>query len=443
MSTKTVIKAAAQALMYGIAFLLSEYFHGGLSCSCLILMGLWTYTERVRETGCAVDLLGLFSLSWLSGQGLAVLRLSALQNGWEGKTWICFFLIYLFVHLGYNRAALRIKNAVRRAETCPIPETKRRRILWSIIIIAALSSAAFAAEAVILGFVPLFSGKGHAYLAFHVSGLHYFTVHCVMVPALTVLYFREGRGNTKEWIMLLCSNAAALAVPILCVSRFQLIFAAALAAVVYMTAFKRGSMKAIFIVVAFLVPLYIIISMFRNQDAAYLEQIFSMRSERLPVWISQPYMYIAGNYENFNCMVANMTGHAFDGGRMLYPFFALTGLKFLFPTEISRPPFLVKEELSTFTMFYDSYYDFGIIGMCIFSAAVGILAAVMIYKVRNCDNPIIHMFYGQFAIYFLLSFFTTWFSDPAVWFRLAATGLLYAAVGGGIKFRKNSIKYDN
>ncbi len=35
------------------------------------------------------------------------------------------------------------------------------------------------------------------------------------------------------------------------------------------------------------------------------------------------------------------------------------------------------------------------------------------------------MFYAQVAMYMVLSFFTTWFSNPATWFYLAVTGAVY------------------
>ena len=64
--------------------------------------------------------------------------------------------------------------------------------------LTAVSWLAFAFEAWKLGFIPLFSyGVPHAYSYFHVSGVHYFTVACVLVPSLSVVYslmlMRRGR----------------------------------------------------------------------------------------------------------------------------------------------------------------------------------------------------------------------------------------------------------
>ena len=114
---------------------------------------------------------------------------------------------------------------------------------------------------------------------------------------------------------------------------------------------------------------------------------------------------------------------------MLFPFFALTGLKFIFPQLTSFPVFLTKPELTTLTMFYDAYYDFGIAGVFIFAALIGAVARVLVSVVKRSGNPVAYLFYGQIAIYLGLSFFTTWFSNPTTWFWLILTGLMYWYIG--------------
>ena len=42
--------------------------------------------------------------------------------------------------------------------------------------------------------------------------------------------------------------------------------------------------------------------------------------------------------------------------------------------------------------------------------------------------PAGHVIYAQIAMYMMLSFFTTWFSNPATWFYLAVTGIIYMYV---------------
>ena len=91
--------------------------------------------------------------------------------------------------------------------------------------------------------------------------------------------------------------------------------------------------------------------------------------------------------------------------------------------------FCHKTELTTLTMFYDAYYDFGIIGTSLFAFIIGLTAAAVSIPVRQKKNPMTYMFYGQIAIYLGLAFFTTWFSNPTTWFWLALTLMMYWFVG--------------
>ena len=84
-----------------------------------------------------------------------------------------------------------------------------------------------------MGFIPVFSDKPHAYSYFHVSE-HYFTISCILVPAITVLYRKvSGRLAKGEFFAIAFANVTALAIPFLCVSRFQLLFAVGFAVVTY------------------------------------------------------------------------------------------------------------------------------------------------------------------------------------------------------------------
>ena len=101
-----------------------------------------------------------------------------------------------------------------------------RRLLHCIYAVLLVSAAGFLLEAAVLKEVPLFSDKPHAYSYFHLSGVHYFTVSSIFVLPLSVLYRKvRGKLSRREWLRLGLCSLAALAVPILCVSRFQLMLA--------------------------------------------------------------------------------------------------------------------------------------------------------------------------------------------------------------------------
>ena len=135
-------------------------------------------------------------------------------------------------------------------------------------------------------------------------------------------------------------------------------------------------------------------------------------------------MYIANNYENFNYLVEHL-GQCAWGMRSLFPLWALTGLKFVMPSLANYPILVNKEELTTVTLFYDAYYDFGAAGVILLSGILGAVSFLLMRKLSRMQNPVDYLFYAQIGVYLSLSFFTTWFSNPTTWFYLAVTAALW------------------
>ena len=102
----------------------------------------------------------------------------------------------------------------------------------------------------------------------------------------------------------------------------------------------------------------------------------------MPVFLTQPYIYIANNYDNFDCLVKNLPKFSY-GLRMLFPFVSLTGLKFVMPNLVPATVYLTSTELTTFTMFYDAYYDFGVIGVFVIALLIGVVAKVIIDIIKK------------------------------------------------------------
>lgn len=454
--------------------------------SGILLTGaaIYLFYNEGLKAGSIINLRGLFSLSFVGGQGISCFKLSYLQESWHIVTWLCFFLGFISFWLIFGWACNKFGSpyALRNAQTpeCnlikdEIAEDKSSKngtndynsskdktdeykpckdgtnesksskdgimrdnplkdngpehmsiILYSVSVMSLISLIAFIIEASVLRYIPLFTrGVPHAYSYFHISGLHYFTVMCVLVPALSVIYLLFAKDiSLIEKLVLVISNLISFSVPILCVSRFQFIFAVMLAVICFLSIKKDTPLKKTALpAVLFIIPVYVVLTIARSHDIPYLNSIFEMRWN-LPIFISQPYIYVANNYDNFNKLVIELPKHSM-GLKMLFPFFALTGLKFIFPQLINFPLYTTKTELSTLTIFYDAYYDFNIAGVVILAAALSAAAYRLEKAADGCKNPIAFMFYGQFAVYFSFSFFTTWFSNPTTWFYLGVTSILY------------------
>lgn len=414
------------SICYLISYILSRYEWYLLSGVILLVAAMWLYIADYRKTKNLIHLRGLFSLFWVGGQGLSCMKLSHLQTDWSNRTWICLALAFLgfwMVFEGLTRVYGNDRDSYGRRAGL---EGNPKPLFTMICGLTVLSAAAFVVEAVTLGYIPfLVRGVPHAYSEFHLTGVHYITVSCVLVPSLAVLFFHSlrGRGNGREVALVVVMTLIALAIPILCVSRFQFIFAMLLAMLTLIATKKQVHPLWVIGFVALLLPVYVLLTVARSHDVTYLNGIFEMKQETMPIFITQPYMYIANNYDNFNCMVEVLPAHSM-GMKGLFPLWALTGLKFFFPQLINYPIYVNKKELTTLTLFYDAYYDFGWIGVLLFSCVLGLIAYLLVEKLREMRNPIGYLFYAQIAAYFILSFFTTWFSNTTTWFYLIVTGVM-------------------
>ena len=447
---------AVYLICYAFSFFLARrhlYVPSGL---ILIGAAVWLYMRDYRRTGNLIHLRGVFCLAFVGGQGISCFKLSRLQTDWCAETWICLLLgtaAFWLAYEGAERITAR-RDAGGAAwgasggktasgtwgasggERVPGTGTDySKRLLAAMAGVTGLAWAAFLFEAFWLGFVPLFSyGVPHAYSYFHVTGVHYFTVSSVLVPSMAVVYgamvrsrkmgLRESRGFQAAAALAVLS----LALPVLCVSRFQLIMAAGMALFTFISINRAIRLRYVLMLLALMVPAYLGLTVMRSHSASYLNGIFEMKNSATPIFITQPYMYIANNYDNFNCLVEGLTEYAW-GRRMLFPLWAFTGLKFVAPDLVSFPLFVTKEELTTVTLFYDAYYDFGPAGMALFGAVLGVSCCLLAEWRKRGATMAEHLIYAQIAMYMALSFFTTWFSNPTTWFYLGMTGAVCWYVG--------------
>ena len=409
-----------------IASLAEWYYASGI---ILIVEAAYLYVHWVRESGSFVELRALFTLAWVGGQGISCLKLSTLQDTWSYITWLSFFVIYIAFGIGYEWG--RKYSRVEGKE----PEKNKKkadRLFRCIMLLLVVSAGCFVIEIIRIGYIPVFSDEPYSYSYFRMSALHYLhycAISCILIPGLTVLWKKIDSEESK-WRngAIIIANIVAFAVPFLYVSRFQFLFEIGVAAVIYILVNKNMRKSTLILLGLVVCAAYVVITLSQKRDAIYLNNVFKMKYTHMPVFLTQPYIYIANNYDNFDCLVKNLPKFSY-GLRMLFPFVSLTGLKFVMPNLVPATVYLTSTELTTFTMFYDAYYDFGVIGVFVIALLIGVVAKVIIDIIKKSDNPVVYLLYGQIAVYLALAFFTTWFSSPATWFWLIITGMIYCYVG--------------
>lgn len=409
-----------------LAYIFSRIEQYALSGFVLILAGIYLYIKEYGYSKSLINLRGVFCLSFVAGEGLSAMKLSFLAKPWSNITWICFTIAIISFYAVFELLKKFKGNPYSHESIEKFKNGSSQRIFAAIIMIALISLIAFSTEAVLLGFIPFFErGVPHAYSYFHISGLHYFTVSCVLIPAFSVVYlYEEGKQSVLKTIFLIFANISAFIIPILCVSRFQFMLAVLLAFVTFII-IKRNRIKPIYFiaVIIIIVPVYLILSVARSHDVSYLMGIFEMKYD-LPIYVSQPYIYIANNYDNFDTLVRELPAHSM-GLKSLFPLWALSGLKFVIPKLVDFPIYVNKTELTTVTLFYDAFYDFGILGVGIFAGAIGGISFYFEKMLGNIKSNVSYIIYAQYFIYLALAFFTTWFSNPATWFYFIITVLIY------------------
>lgn len=385
-----------------------------------------------RERGTVLDLRILLTVSWLGAAMLAVLALSALHTEWTAMTFAAVGGFYFFVLFGYDAYMLRKKRQETDAdrEKPGTARTEPRRILEATVIVFTLGMLSFLAECLRFDFdLPIFSDKAHAYTDFHITGIHYFVVSLMLVPTLTVMYLKAGNPAKKRLIPILLMNLLCFLVPVVMLSKFQLMITVCMPLLMWLLLEKRIPGRRLFLGAAaallFVAAAFVFLISHRQYPAGYLDRVFRFKDPSTPMLVQYPYIYVVNNLENLNLLVRYSEGLTF-GRRCLYPFCALTGLKFLpsVSSFLSVPVYLSREELTTLSIIYDVYGDFGLPGVLIFGFLLGLLQAYVTDNVSEKKTVLGCLLFCELAFYMTLSFFTTWFSNPTTVFWFAATGAI-------------------
>lgn len=443
---KELLISGGFVVSFSTAVTLSKGGQHGAACLLLLCTAIILYVCFWNENKNWVEMRALLSLFWIGGIGITVLQLSNWQTDWNNRTWISLGLFYI-VFIWFYKVGILVwkkyfEKRIQKQETLinnrVLEKRVNQRVYNTIVIVAIISMACFLIEVVILGYIPIFSKETHAYNTFHVTGIHYFTFSCMMVHPLTVIYIlRMPKEWKKKWKQILVCNVMALSIAIMCVSKFQFALTIMLPVIIFLVQVPKINWKKIFPAVVSVgvlaVGIMVIMVYCRNYESGYLDSIFDMKNPDMPILFQYVYMYIANNFENLNCLITTMEEEAiaYTGGmRMLFPAFALTGLKFVFPQLVNYPAYVVVTELNTLTILYDAYYDFGFVGVALFGVVLGITCAVVSEWTKKGENPIRYLFYGQIAMYQILSFFSTWYSNPTTWFWFVITTLLCFYVTG-------------
>lgn len=428
--------------LYTITFFIAMgfYFLGFnvIAGVIIVALALFLYILEVEKGGRFITIRGLFLIGFVGGFGLSLFKLSKLSMPYSVMTYLVVFVAFYSLYFGTFLADKKKKKKplYRERLTITNDDILPQDIIVAVLVVITLIS--FIVEVIILKYIPVFKfNTPHAYSSFHVFGIHYITTLYMFIPSIALCNYLVCQ-NKNRIIELIFSYIYAVIMSVFLVSRMQLIISLLLTIFIFIIYKKddinleiiKKNYKKLLIVIVILCIIFIIITISRAHSITYLKDVFEMKNSKIPIFIAQPYMYVAHNFENLNYMINNIFRFTF-GRRVLYPLFTLTFIKKLFPIVADSPYYIIKPELSTVTIVYDFYYDFGIVGVIFFCFLIGYFGKLIenetYEKVKTENfhkNNYIVILFAYYSYFMLFSFFQTYFSLTDTWVFIMFLSLL-------------------
>jgi len=373
----------------------------------------------------------VFGFTWSIVFGLANLKLSGLQHSWTLSDWVYALMGPSSFLLGLFAACVMAMGRQLH------PVNKMRQILKNQDVNEArlfyLTIAAFTTYLVgyfivylVKGHVPIFApNPGMARTDFFIFGIGLFLHNMPFVLFFSIVYLLlvpDSRG--RKWILKAVVFITVLSYVFL-LQRYQLIMVAviAFALLYYATQYIRFRTVALFVALG--IAVIYSISTIRVgqllQFALYKGSLMKFSPEY--AIITEPYMYLVMNVENFVHSVNKLDHYSF-GYHTFDWVFALIQLKYPIREYfgVVETPYLFSG-YNTYTLFWTFYRDFGVFGISIVPLILGLVVGSLYYAMRR--NPTIELvsYYSIIVFVMGLSFFINllgflWFVYIITWMVL-------------------------
>ena len=355
----------------------------------------------------------VFSIIWTVSIGLADLKLSRLQHEWSGYGWlmlgigIASFLTGTFVvYVIYFRKKFKTINEIRLSYSDDIVD--QRVFLRVIIIVFIIYFISYLGNYLIEGYLPVFhKNAGQSRMGWGVFGIG-LTIHTATpLLLMVVIYLRLVRPTRLLKTALICMIFFTFISYLFLLQRFNLMFAivAILVFLYYSSNFLRPRNAILSILV--IVGLIYSVQFLRMSSLAltYLFTLAKMKFSFRYAIFTEPYMYIAMNLENFTRAVDRLETHTY--GYYTFNFItSLSGTKKTLTEYLSLNPFpFINSSYNTYSMFWDFYRDFGILGLGIIPFVIGFFISAIYYNMKMKPSLVNLSGYSVCVFIIFMSFF--------------------------------------
>ena len=364
----------------------------------------------------------VFGFTWSLAIGLAELKLSGFQEEWSAESWILLLagvgsvLVGLFIAYTLNMRRTLIPVATMRS-LVKKEQVNESRLFWLICLSAAVYCLSYLAHYLIRGWLPVFVvGSKLSRVDFNVYGLTLLLFSAAFIVFFTVVYSLFVKGRKGRKAILIASTVVVVGSYFLLLQRFQIIMAAVMCFTLlyYATWHVRPRLIAPFFLAIGGFFYWISSLRFTTVAATFLYTTSKMKFSRDLAILTEPYMYVVMNLENFARAVKQLDFHTY--GYFTFDFIAaITGLKYWLVDylNLDRTPYLISA-YNTYSAFWWFYFDFGVFGVTLIPLILGVAAGLLYYRMRSTPTIRNVTAYGVTLFVLLISFFV--FPVMYLWF---------------------------
>ncbi|MGD0339225.1 MAG: O-antigen polymerase [Bacteroidota bacterium] len=364
----------------------------------------------------------VFGFIWSLSITLVEFKLSALQHIWNIDSWILLllgvvsFLIGTFIAyvMNFKREMVPI-NSMRRL--LRREEIRESRLFWIITLSVLIYSISYLVIFLVKGFLPVFAVGAISRVDFYVFGFGVLINSTAFIIYFTVLYYFLVHGKKGKKVFLTFISLIAVGSYFLLLQRFQIIMAAVICFTLlyYASHYIRWRTTLLFFSILGGVFFWIMTLRLGKLVLTYNYYWSRMKFSADYALLTEPYMYVVMNLENFARAVSRLEHHTY--GYFTFDFItALSGLKYwvIDYFKLNRTPFL-NSSYNTYTAFYWFYSDFGVFGLALIPLVLGFSAGLLYYRMRSKPTIKNVTAYGVMVFVMFISYFN--FPIAFLWFE--------------------------
>jgi oligosaccharide repeat unit polymerase len=355
----------------------------------------------------------IFGFIWCLAIGLADMKLSRFQVEWSFYGWLMLllsvssFLIGVFVIyvLNINKRVFSIQEVRKKVHEFTFNNELMDKLIIFLFILYIIS---YIVNTIATGYVPIFSRHpSESRTDWGIFGFGLLTHAAPSILFFIIQLFLFSKPSILKKIILINIFIITFLTYFFLLQRFDLALFLVISIVfIFYSSNKLRPRNLLFVFGGFTGFMYLVTTIRMSKYfTGYLYVFSRMKFSPKYAIFTEPYMYISMNLENFARVTPKLETNTF--GFFTFNFVtSLAGIKHLIKdyARITDYPYLTSG-YNTYSMFFDFFRDFNVIGIVFIPFAMGAIISNIYYWMRSNPNLNTISLYAVMVFVMLISFF--------------------------------------